>query len=283
MVKYALIIGISYKGTKKQLPGCLNDVVTIYNLLKSWGFTQDKMMILADGEISRTNFDYNSSIGNPTSFNVNNALSVFTRQLKIGDKGFIYYSGHGSRVNTKNNRLESSIVPVDFKKSGMVTSETIRYHLNKIPSGVNLFCMFDCCNSGTVCDLKYHIYDTSYKKDIEVKMKRFDYTEWNRRQHNNVLREYKVSDSLSIDTQANIISLSGCWDTQVSYDLGRNGALTLAFMKAISNFKISEIEIKHLLQDVRGMLLQMRISQTPQIMCGNKFEMECKLSEFLNI
>ena len=279
MTKYALIIGISYKGNSdKHLPGCMNDVVTIYKLLISWGYMKNNIIVLADEKIAIDN-----DVNKPTSFNINNALSSFVKQLKSGDRAIIYYSGHGMRIMTNNKREESSIVPMDYKKSGVIASESIRYYLNKAPMGVNIFCVFDCCNSGSICDLKYHIYDTSYKKDIKVKMRKYDYIDWERRQNLSVLTvNDKSLQSLALDTQANIVSLSGCWDTQYSYDLGRNGALTIALVKVIESYNIKILQLKHLLQDVRGFTMQLRVKQTPQLMLGNQLNLDIKLWDFLN-
>jgi hypothetical protein len=114
-------------------------------------------------------------------------------------------------------------------------------------------------------------------------MKKYDYVEWNKRQHFNLINTVKSSSALSLDTSANIISVSGCWDTQVSYDLGYNGALTSAFMKIINLYNPKETNFFHLIQNLRGMLLQMRISQTPQLMYGKEMNLKINLSEFLNI
>lgn len=278
MTKYALIIGISYKNSDKHLPGCMNDVATIYKLLISWGYMKNNIIVLADEKVAIDN-----DINKPTSFNINNALSSFVKQLKLGDRAIIYYSGHGMRIMTANKREESCLVPMDYKKSGVIASESIRYYLNKAPMGVNIFCVFDCCNSGSICDLKYHIYDTSYKKDIKVKMRKYDYIDWERRQNLSVLTvNDKSLQSLALDTQANIVSLSGCWDTQYSYDLGRNGALTIALIKVIESYNIKNLQLKHLLQDVRGFTMQLRVKQTPQLMLGNQLNLDMKLWNFLN-
>jgi hypothetical protein len=280
MTKYALIIGISYKNSEKYLAGCMNDVATIYKLLISWGFAKNNIIVLADEKVPCNDI---GSINKPTSFNINSTFSNFVKQLKPSDKAVIYYSGHGMRILTSNKREESCIVPIDYKKSGVIQSESIRYYLNKVPMGVNIFCVFDCCNSGSICDLKYHIYDTSYKKDIKVKMKKYDYIDWERRQNLSVLSiNDKNLQSLTLDTQANVVSLSGCWDTQYSYDLGRNGALTIALIKVIESYNIRTLQLKHLLQNVRGFTMQLRVKQTPQLMLGNKIDLNMNLWEFLN-
>lgn len=282
MTKYALLIGINYKGTAKFLPGCMNDVLTVFKLLVSWGFQKSNITVLID---DKPNIELQGmSISKPTAYNINNSLNSFVKNLAPGDKAIIFYTGHGSRIKTVTKREESCIVPLDFKKAGVVTSETIRYYLNKIPSGVNVFCVFDCCNSGTVCDLKYHTFDTSYKKDITIKIKHFDYNDWNRRQIHHILNtEENVPGSLSIDTKANIVSLSGCWDTQVSYDLGRNGALTLALMNVINKYTVNNLKFKHLIQNVRGNIMNMRINQTPQLMFGKELSLDMKIRDFLGV
>jgi hypothetical protein len=289
-MKYALLVGISYTGTKLSLPGCQNDIISMKNILNKWGFKNENITIVSDkGNIA------------PTAFNLNTTLNNFTRKLMLGDKAFIYYTGHGMRVNN-----ESCLVPIDHKKAGVINSETIRYYLNKISAGVNVFCIFDCCNSGTICDLKYHHFDTSYKNDVTVKLKFYNPSDWKLRQHKTIVTEItkKLNISInpdfileddtmdftktsnksdSLDTNANIISFSGCWDDQVSYDLGKNGALTMSFLNTISRYGISELKIKDILQHTRGFIYNMRLPQTPQLMCGKNINIEVLFRDFLNI
>jgi hypothetical protein len=124
---------------------------------------------------------------------------------------------------------DSCIVPLDFQKVGVISDDSLKYYFNKIPAGVSMFCVFDACHSASCCDLKYNCFDTSYRKDITVKMKDFKYNDWIRRQMIKV-------DNKQIDTKADIISLSGCTDSQTSVDLGRNGALTLALLQTFKKF-----------------------------------------------
>jgi hypothetical protein len=165
-----------------------------------------------------------------------------------------------------------------------VPSESIRYYLNKVPSGVNIFCVFDCCNSGTICDLKYHLYDTSFKKDIKTKFRKFEYSDWSLRQTlSSINNEEKTPSSIFVNTQANIVSLSGSWDTQYSYDLGKNGALTIALMRVIEAYDFKNLKLKHLLQNVRGFTMQLRVKQTPQLMSGNELDFSTRIGDFLKI
>lgn len=270
MGKYALLIGISYSNTKMYLPGVKNDLQTMTGILKNWGFDLSNITILSEAHIF------------PTSYNINNNINRFCSRLSEGDTAVIYYSGHGTRNFNRQSRYEEScLVPLDYSKAGHINSETVRYYLNKIASNVNVMCIFDCCNSGTVCNLKYHMYDTSFRKDITIKLKKYDTQDWVTR------NKYKISDLVSIsksqdlETEANIISISGCWDTQVSYDLGRNGALTLAFLNTISSNRLENLTLEKLLQELRGRIIQIRVKQTPQMMLGNSMDVNTNLRNFL--
>jgi hypothetical protein len=268
-MKYALLIGILYEKSNIRLRGTSNDIQSINQLLINWGFNSENITILNEDDKVK-----------PTGFNINTLLNRFVSNLKYGDKAFIFYSGHGMLVKNKLGNKESCIVPMDYKKTGVITSETIRYYLNKVSPGVNVLCLFDCCNSGSICDLKYHIYDTSYKKNISSKMRKYDADEWTTRQHKNI--NPSKTGSGTIETVANIVSVSGCWDDQVSYDLIKNGALTMSFLSVINFHKPDTLNFEKLLQYIRGSTIFLRLNQTPQLMTGRDMN-EITLKQFLDL
>jgi hypothetical protein len=273
MTHYALIIGICYKNTKKRaLPGVENDVKSVIELLNSWGFRSENMMILSDTDISNRNAkSYRGvQLDKPTSLNITTQLNNFCSKLVKGDTLVFYYSGHG---------LKSSLIPIDDAK---VDSEAIRYYLNKIDKDVNVLCIFDCCNSGTVCNLKYHLYDTSYRKDIRVKIKNFNESFYIQRQNHKISSKTQTYKSVNVETDANIISISGCWDDEVSYDLGKNGALTMVLLHTLNERGLN-VDFKTLLQNLRGRIIQLRLKQNPQIMLGNDVDLNVSLKSYLKI
>jgi hypothetical protein len=219
----------------------------------------------------------------PNAYNITYQLNKLCSNLKAGDQAIFYFSGHGTRIKDTNgdekDNLDSCIVPIDFRSVGVVNDDTIKYYINKIPANVNLFCVFDSCNSGTVCDLKYNLFDVSYRKDITVKLKNFDYTEWARRQMVTV-------DTKQIDTIANVISLAASRSDQFAMDLGRNGALTTAFLQVIKKFSVGgkpTLQLQHILQNVRGVIQTMRLSQAPQMMTGKPYDTNVLFRDFLKI
>lgn len=274
MTKYALLVGINYTGTFAALKGCINDVTDIRNLIMSWGFPQENITFMTDNTKGSMY---------PNAYNITFQINKLCSILKPGDQAIFYYSGHGTRIRDYSkdeiSGYDSCIVPIDFRSVGVVNDDTIKYYINKIPSGANLFCVFDSCNSGTVCDLKYNLFDVSYRKDITVKLNGFDYTQWARSQMVTVNPKQN-------DTVADVISLSGCRDDQVSYDLGRNGALTSSFLQVVRKYSSGgkpTLQLQHILQNVRGVIQTMRLSQAPQLMTGKPYDTNVLFKDFLKI
>jgi hypothetical protein len=274
MTKYALLIGINYRGTFAALQGCIQDVTDIKALIIPWGFPSENITFMTD--------DTKGAMY-PNAYNITFQINKLCSTLKPGDQAIFYFSGHGTRIRDASrdeaSGFDSCIVPIDFRSVGVINDDTIKYYINKIPAGANLFTVFDSCNSGTVCDLKYNLFDVSYRKDITVKLKGFDYTQWARSQMVKV-------DTKQTDTLADVISLTGCKDDQYAVDLGRNGALTASFLQVIKRFSVAgkpTLQLQHILQNVRGVLRSMRLSQAPQLMTGKPYDTNVLFRDFLKI
>merc|ERR1712187_706328 len=77
-----------------------------------------------------------------------------------GDVLFFHYSGHGAQQEDphgyEEDGMNETILPVDFKKSGMITDDQISNILVKpLPNGVRLTAVMDCCHSGSGLDLPF--------------------------------------------------------------------------------------------------------------------------------
>jgi len=146
----ALSIGINYYNLPRgqgRLDGCINDTKTIVDILKSkWGFND--IRILTD--------DNKSAM--PTRANILAALDWLVADAQPGDSLFFHYSGHGGQDDDLDgddkDGQDECIYPCDFQKAGSIVDDELRKRLVlRVPAGVELYALMDCCHSGTGLDL----------------------------------------------------------------------------------------------------------------------------------
>eukprot|EP01054_Gregarina_sp_Poly1_P010876 Gregarina_sp_Poly_1__10875@NODE_847_length_5991_cov_96_588623_g612_i0_p5_GENE_NODE_847_length_5991_cov_96_588623_g612_i0NODE_847_length_5991_cov_96_588623_g612_i0_p5_ORF_typecomplete_len152_score20_30Peptidase_C14/PF00656_22/7_1e33Raptor_N/PF14538_6/0_056Raptor_N/PF14538_6/2_7e02Peptidase_C13/PF01650_18/0_056_NODE_847_length_5991_cov_96_588623_g612_i054865941 len=121
-----------------------------------------------------------------------------------GDVLFFHYSGHGSQKPSLDGRqyesdgLDETICPLDFRKHGDIRDDEIAKKLIvNLPPGVRLFCVMDCCHSGTGLDLPF-VCDIDRGSWVKIRTK--------------------------FVTKADVTLVSGCLADQTSADLTlRNG------------------------------------------------------------
>ena len=152
------------------------------------------------------------------------------------------YSGHGTYISDYNgdekDKKDECIVTSDMR---LITDDEFRQKFtSRINKNAKMFCLMDCCHSGTIMDLK-HKY-TSNAKSWTTESK------------------YNVS--------AKIFALSGCRDNQTSADAWMDGnwtgALTACFIKALvaNSYKPN---IFSLLDKTRELLRASNFTQIPQL------------------
>jgi hypothetical protein len=261
--KYALCIGINYKGSSAPLNGCLEDVRRVSELLSKSGY---QITTLLEEQA--------------TAINILKAMIEFARKAKAGDTLFFHYSGHGGQVWDTNNEeitgIDSTLVPYDFMKVGQIPDDYIyRYLAALVPKGARLFGIMDSCHSGSSFDLRYQILDQSSIKRTDA-CGNFVY-EPSLLNTAMMFRENKQYPK----TQAEVYMMSGCHDFQTSADAYINGrytgALTDCFLKTLQKFDKKKMKWKHLLYNTRGFLKESKFDQIPQLSTGNAPNMEANV------
>lgn len=210
----AVLFGINYIHSPQsvQLRGCINDV---HNMAQYLSNTEmyDVVKVYTD-EKNEYRTRANSII------NTMYKLAIDSHRYKL-KKVWIHFSGHGCRIWDKNNdetdRRDECIMPSDYQRSGLITDDLIKRVLRYFNKDTKVTCVFDCCHSGTVCDLKY-----IYKGTIRT--------------------PYHTSKKSKC--QANICSISGCMDHQTSADAYNvqgiyqfSGAMTSCLLLALKEDK----------------------------------------------
>lgn len=115
------------------------------------GFKDRNIMILMD--------DGEHTI--PTYANIMNAYKRIVQQSQPGDSVFLHFSGHGAQILDKSgdedDGFDETLIPVDFQTSGHIVDDTLCDEIvKKMPKGVLVTALMDCCHSGTVLDLPYY-------------------------------------------------------------------------------------------------------------------------------
>ena len=242
--KNALLIGCNYIGTQYELSGCINDVENIQNKLRSqYGF--NNILIMSDNTSKK-----------PTKVNILDEIKNLLTNANSGDILFLAFSGHGTSIKDtsgdEKDGLDEMFVPLDFI---CISDDEIKKFINNnLKKDVTLFALFDCCNSGTILDLRYQYFDSeNYDNSTE--------------------------NTKETETIGNIIMISGCKDNQTSADAYINskyqGAMTWAFLDTVN--KNPNLSWKDLITNMRTSLKTSKYEQIPQLSSGKKLDLATKI------
>jgi hypothetical protein len=142
MNKKALLVGINDYGGIGDLRGCINDVTNIRNILKTFfGFTNESIRVLIDARATKEN--------------ILTRLDKMITQSQAGDFLLFHFSGHGSQIRDLENdelkdHMDELICPYDMNwDDGFITDDMLGRLLEKLPGGVHMEVILDCCHSGT--------------------------------------------------------------------------------------------------------------------------------------
>ena len=241
--KFGLVVAINYFKTTNELYGCINDGINIINFLKSkFKYPEDNITFLNDKSTEPTVL--------PTKSNITSNLSALVQKINsISGPAelWISYSGHGTRVMDNNNDELSNIydeviVPSDYMRAGFVSDDILFDILNDLTNKeCKVIALFDCCNSGTILDLKYK-YINKNKMQIENK---------------------------KANIQCPVYMISGCKDFQTSADYFDHetdkfgGALTNTFLRNVTS--PSNVKFIPLMNNMRIQLKRNGFTQIPQL------------------
>lgn len=284
-MKRALLIGINYENDQDaELRGCINDIQNIKSILiETFDFDEKHIQVLTDETEQK-----------PTRSNIERNIFELVSECKPGDKLFFYYSGHGSWFSDysgdESDGRDEMIIPIDYKYRGIITDDWLHKNLIKnIPNGVDLLGFMDCCNSGTLFDLKYnfkskHEYIGSEKLDEKQDIK-YKEEEWS--------DKIDINFEKSDNTEGTICMFSGCQDPQYSMDAFIKNKFQGAFSYCLTEYikentytedgkKYMREESKNIFKILKAINCKLNlygfVQQTCQLSIGNLYNMDVKLS-----
>ena len=249
MVKKALIIGINYyKNFKYLLQGCINDAWIIRNfLIDAYDYLPENTVIMRD------DYKFDNKLF-PNRENILRELNSIITNSDENDDIHIHYSGHGYFLNDNNNdetdRHDEVLVAIGNNNKGNLEI-IIDDELNKIfaKNKSRTMAVFDCCNSGTIGDLKNTFRYNSKRKSIE--------------------KDPSIENKN--DKTKNVFILSGARDDQFAFDAYNSfyklsmGVMTSTFLNVIRRNK-HEIKLLDLQKQICEDLIHLGfIDQTPTV------------------
>ncbi|CAI0547964.1 unnamed protein product, partial [Linum tenue] len=205
--KRAVICGISYRKTKHELKGCINDAKCMkYLLINRFKFPESSIVFLTEEETDPYRI--------PTKRNMRMALYWLVQGCKPGDSLLFHFSGHGSQQRNYNgdevDGYDETLCPTDFETQGMIVDDEINATI----------AIVDACHSGTVLDLPF--------------LCRMD------RGGKYVWEDHRPRSGAWKGTSGGeVVSFSGCDDNQTSADTSAlskvtsTGAMTYSFIQAL--------------------------------------------------
>ena len=242
--KKALLIGCNYTSSPQmQLRGCINDIIHISGvLMDSFDYDRSNITLLRDDSKDPNTL--------PTKANIMNQLNNIINESDKLSEIWIQYSGHGSQVrilnkslNIEEDNLDEVIVPIDYQNAGLIVDDEILNIVKR--SKCPTILLFDCCHSGSICDLEYT----------------FDYNS------NNFKRSVIKTGQIA---NPNIFCFSGCKDTQTSADAFSQekqlgvGAFTDAFIRSLRDNHMN-VDIMKLYSDICNLVKSQGFTQIPNL------------------
>ena len=244
--KAALLIGINYKGTENELRGCENDIRNTKEILKQkCGFKEENILVLMECLGPRSQ---------PTRENIMRGIEWLVEK---GNEGYgslwFQYSGHGTYINDCNgDEMDGRDECLVTGNNKLVTDDEFRFFLiSRIRKECQLFCLMDCCHSGSIMDLKY-----KYRSGE---------------------REMVIENPNQAECQ--VVALSGCRDDQTSADAWLSGswcgALTKTFLDVLRQNKYN-ICLFDMVDQIRYRLQKGKFTQIPQLTSNKGLNRHCR-------
>ena len=268
--QYALLIGIEYVGTPKELVGCRRDVRRFQRFLHTrFGYKKDEVHLLLEERA--------------THVGIQAALEqCVQRALKDPLRLIVYFSGHGKGVRGRStggeeDNQDEALVPFDYQTAGLLTDDVLVTFLARLPRETKCLCVWDCCNSGSMADLGFVVRGSRLVRDkggpvcpatIDLGF---------------VVRGSRLVKAKGGQVcPATIVSVSGCHDNQNSSLVKGPGgewdsALTSAFVRVFR----WEHTLPRFGQQLNAYMRKHRLRQRTVISTSREVGLEQPMGEFL--
>lgn len=227
--RLAVCVGLNYPGTSAALNGCINDA---YDWRDELLARQYEVRVLLE----------------PTKVELVAELKGMLARVRFGDRVAFTYSGHGTWVPDRDgdeaDGRDEALVCKDYTSGGLLLDDELAVLFSEVPFGVRRVILSDSCHSGTV----------SKFAGVDVGLPVINWRPADPGTRARFLPPANFLEGESLKAAERVqyapakgkprtgpVLISGCADTEYSYDAsfaGRpNGAFTRAALDALEHAK----------------------------------------------
>jgi hypothetical protein len=231
-MKRAFCVGINdYPGISNDLKGCVNDATDWASLLEYSGFEVEKLI---NEQATRQN--------------ILSKLDNLVTNATAGDEIVFTYSGHGTSIYDVGGDEPDEYDEALYVYDGLLVDDELRAIFQKVKPDVHVVVISDSCFSGTVT--RALITDSSKPRYIKT---------------HDIPTTAKLKKRLLEEEEMIEILLSGCSNTEYSYDAYLNGRWNGALTSYATSVIRKGQTYKEFYQQVRELLPSGQYPQTPQL------------------
>jgi hypothetical protein len=244
-------IGIDYKGTPNQLGGCIADA-------HSW---QAWAAPFAKRTLDRIE-------GDATYDGITDMVLDLFGGMKAGDLAIITRSGHGTQVPDRSSDeadgMDEAFVPYDYRQK-LYLDDQYRTLMQRRPQGTYVLLIDDFCHSGTAARAfaQHPVEMPGLPRFIPFSSLEGEMCP----AAVNEMCQLRSRPRDATDVDEGIIQITGCLDTEYSYDAnfstGPNGAATYYLLRSWKALQKGQA-FRDWYKLLRAYLPSSKFSQTPQ-------------------
>lgn len=251
-MKYALCVGNNYVGTANELHGCVNDATDWVDLLSANGYTTELMI-------------------EATTDQVLNRLMDYVADLHWGERLVFTYSGHGTWVpDASGDETDQRDEAMYMADGSLLMDDDLNKVFGQIPIGRGVLVLSDSCFSGSVTR-----WASDLKWGSDMRPRFVSPAQFTNLLPSEVARVERATLSGSKDIgQASLIS--GCDDTEYSYDANFGGRGNGAFTRAAIDSYVPGQSLSAWFKAIRTRLPSTSYPQTPQLTAASLYRRYAK-------
>jgi hypothetical protein len=251
MAKYALCIGINdYPGFGSDLQGCVNDAQDWGNELQARGFQVTALLDAA-----------------ATKAAIVREMSKIVETAQAQDSVVITYSGHGTWVpdesGDESDQRDEALCPYDINSGAILGDDELFEIFSRRSSRAKVVFLSDSCHSGTVSRLGKPLSEDGARRRVRFLPPELFLSAELKARALTVAGRPAASKS-----RGSVLLISGCKDTEYSYDAFFDGRPNGAFTRvALAALKAAKKEATYLewFRAIRNALPSVDYAQTPQL------------------